>query len=340
MTTACATSDTERRRPRARGDARRVARAVAVALLLAAGAPARGGQATGPPANPAPGASAAPAAPLPAAAPAAGPLLTPAELRDQFDKCNKALGKAEKATDGHDPGRVALLLKTADDHIVSFEAGSGIEAFVGSLAAARTAAATGDFPAAGAALRRGRESLRSLADYTVARPAEVAYRAALAALDDRKPEDFEAALGRLEATVRAPYIADRLHDARAAIARGRSAMVRNDMKTGRKEVTAARAALGRVDYAGSLGQARHCLLLEADLLRQSSFITAREQAQQALRAVREARERAPDADVDVLDAAEAAATEVWRRLAKPEPGDPERLEAVADRIETLRDRLR
>src|SRR5262245_7969872 len=237
MITACATSVTEHRRLRrgrdaGRDAALRVARAAVVAGLLAATAPvvpAVGGQANGPAANLPPGATApaAPAAPAtPAPAPAAGPRMTPAELRDEFEKCDKALGKAEKATAGHDPGRVSLLLRTADDHIVSFESGAGIDAFVGALAAARRSAAAGDFPAAGSALRRGRESLRSLADYTVARPAEVAYRAALRALDDRKTEDFEAAVGRLEGAVRAPYIADRLHDARLAIARGRAAMVR------------------------------------------------------------------------------------------------------------------
>jgi predicted negative regulator of RcsB-dependent stress response len=312
------------------------------ALLVAgtAGGPAAEAPASPPKAPATPVAPASPATP-PAHAPAAasGPRLTPAELRDRFEKSSKALRKAEEATGGRDPGRVSLLLKQADELIATFEAGTGIDDFVGALAVARAAVGSGDFPAAGSALRRGRESLRSLADYTVARPAEVAYRSALAALDERNEHDFEAALLRLEAAVRAPYVADRLHEARAAIARGRGAMVRNDMKTGRREIGAARAALGRVDYAASLGQARHSLLLAADLLRQDAFLTAREQSRLALRAVRAARERAPEPDVETLATTEATATEVWRRLAKPEPGDPDRLEAAAEQIETLRQRL-
>jgi hypothetical protein len=341
MTTACATSATEpgpRRSPPARqARAGRVvdraagrigARAAIVALILAAGMPV----------FPAAGAT-APAGP-PAAPPAAGRRMSPADLRDQFEKCLKILRKAEDAVDGHDAGRVSLILQRADELIVEFDAGAGIDQFVGALSASRAAAAAGDFQAAGAALRHGREVLRSLADYTVARPTEVAYRSALAALDDRNPHDFEAAVGRLEATVQASYLADRLRDARAAIARGRAAMVRNDMKAGRKEVVAARVALGRMDYAASLGQARHGLLLAAELLRDGAFLTAREQARQGIRAIRAALGRAPEPDVETLDAAQVTASAVWRRLSRPDPGDPGRLEAAADQIEILRQRLR
>jgi hypothetical protein len=266
--------------------------------------------------------------------------MTPADLRDQFEKCLKTLRKAEDAADGRDAGRVSLILQRADELIVKFDAGAGIDEFVGVLSASRAAAIAGDFQAAGSTLRHGREILRSLADYTVARPTEVAYRSALAALEDRNPDDFEAAIGRLEATVQAPYLADRLRDARAAITRGRAAMVRNDMKTGRKEIVAARVALGRMGYAASLGQARHGLLVAAELLRDGAFLTAREQARQGIHAIRAALGRAPEPDVETLNIAESTANEVWRRLSKPDPGDPGRLEAAADQIETLRRRLR
>jgi hypothetical protein len=270
---------------------------------------------------------------------ATGARMTAADLHSQFDKCLKTLRKAEDAVDGRDAGRVSTLLRRADELIVEFDAGAGIDEFVGALAASRAAAIAGDFEAARAALRHGREILRGLADYTVARPTEVAYRSALAALDDRNPHDFAAAIDRLDATVQAPYLADRLRDARAAIARGRAAMVRNDMKTGRKEVVAARLALGRMEYAASLGQARHGLLVAAELLRDGSFLTAREQARQGIHAIRDALGRAPEPDVETLNAAEATVSEVWRRLSKPEPGDPGRFEAAADQIETLRRRL-
>jgi len=279
-------------------------------------------------------------APAPATTPvAAGRRMTAADLGNQFDKCLKTLRKAEDAVDGRDAGRVSLLLRRADELIVEFDAGAGIDEFVGAVVASRAAAAAGEFEAAGAALRHGREILRTLSDYTVARPTEVAYRSALAALDARNPHDFAAAIGRLEATVQAPYLADRLRDARAAIARGRAAMVRNDMKAGRREVVAARVALGRMDYAASLGQARHGLLVAAELLRDGSFLTAREQARQGIRAVRNALGRAPEPDVETLNTAEATANDVWRRLSRPDPGDPGRLEAAAEQIETLRQRL-
>jgi len=364
MTTACATSATEAgprrsspgRRPRPARVASRVAgraagrhgaRAVVVAAILAAGAaalPAAGAAATGAPAatGAAPTMQAAPTTPAapPAAPPAAGRRRTPADLRDLFEKCLKTLRKAEDAAAGRDAGRVSLLLRRTDDLVVEFDAGAGIDEFVGALAVARAAAAGGDFQAAGASLRQGREILRALADYTVVRPTEVAYRSALAALDDRNPHDFEAAIGRLEAAIQATFLADRLRDARAAIARGRAAMVRNDLKTGRKEIVAARVALGRMDYAASLGQARHGLMLAAELLRDGSFLTAREQARQGIRAIRAALGRAPEPDVETLEAAQAAANEAWGRLARPDPGDPGRLETAADQIETLRQRLR
>ncbi|HUD70839.1 MAG TPA: hypothetical protein VMQ62_02655 [Dongiaceae bacterium] len=280
-------------------------------------------------------------APAPASkAPPAARRLSAAELQKRFEKIQKGLDKAQDATDGTDAGRVSLLLQRADELIVEFQAGSGLDAAIAALAGSRTAAAHGDFGAARDGLRRGRENLRPLSDYSVARPLEIAYRSADQALEDQNPQEFAAAVDRLEATVLPGYLNARLADARAAVARGRQAMVRRDMKTGRKEVDAARVALGRLDYASALSQARYACIVGAELAQANAYLVAREQLQDGLRQMARALRRAPEADVEPLNQAQAAVTEVWRRLSKPQPGDSEMVSKAADGIETLRQRLR
>ncbi len=328
MTTGCATSATDAaapRRPRGRAPL-----AIAAALLAAATAYAADPPPAGKPAS----------APAPATkAPPHAERLTATALRDRFEKIQKGLDKAQDATDGTDAGRVSLLLQRADELILEFEAGSGLDVVIAALAASRTAATQGDFGAARADLRRGRESLRSLSDYSVARPLEIAYRSADQALEDQSPQEFAAAVDRLEATVLPRYLHDRLADARAAIARGRQAMVRRDMKTGRKEIDAARIAMGRLDYASALSQARYACIVGAELAQENAYLVAREQMQDGLRQMARALRRAPEADVEPLNEAQAAVAEVWRRLSKPQPGDPEKVAKAAGSIETLRQRL-
>jgi hypothetical protein len=311
------------RRRRARAPIAFAAACVAVAAAFAADPPPTGTPAPAP----------ATLAPPPAAR------LTATQLRDRFEKIQKGLDKAQDATGGTDAGRVSLLLQRADELILEFESGSGLDTVIAALAASRAAAAQGDYGAARADLRRGRESLRSLSDYSVARPLEVAYRSADQALEDQDPQAFAAAIDRLEATVLPRYLHDRLADARTAIARARQAMVRRDMKTGRKEVDAARIALGRLDYASALSQARYACIIGAELAQQNAFLVAREQVQDALRQMTRALRRAPAADVDPLNEAQAAVNEVWRRLSKPQPGDPDKVARAADTLETLRQRL-
>jgi hypothetical protein len=276
------------------------------------------------------------------APPSAPPVehLNATQLRDRFEKILKGLGKAQDATEGTDAGRVSLLLTRADELTVEFESGSGLDTVIAAFAAARAAADKGDYAAARAALRRGRESLRALSDYTVARPAEVAYRAADQSLDEENPHDFAASLDRLEATVLPGYLHNRLADARAAIARARAAMVRRDMKTGRREVDTARSMIGRLDYASALSQARYAFIIGAELVQANASLVARDQLQDGLRQIARALRRAPEADVEALNSTQVAVADVWRRISKPQPGDPETVAKAAETIETLRQRLR
>jgi hypothetical protein len=371
MTTACATSATEA--ARSGGPARLTGRsgaggraprptvtllgaigmtfiagmtwAAGMALAATTTPPAQGtptAPTTGAPAAPAPSApaSAKPSATVPAGAAKPSRLMTPADLRDRFEKCLKMLGKAEGALDGRDPGRVSLLLRRTDELILEWEAGSGLPEFLRVVAEAREAAAADDRAGAASSVRRAREVLRSLADYTVSRSAEVSFRASLAALEAGKADEFDKALSTFEATVHAPYLSDRVREGREAIARGRAAMVRKDMKNGRKEVEAASAAFGGLEYAASLSQARYGLMVAAELLREGSTLTAKEQTQNGLRALNRALERAPQTHVQGLDTARSEADVVWRRLSKPEAGDPDRLDGAAAQVETIRQELR
>ncbi|HKQ97552.1 MAG TPA: hypothetical protein VJV75_06740 [Candidatus Polarisedimenticolia bacterium] len=329
MTTGCATSGTETTPARHTSTPKSIGAAL---LLFAAFVTADALQESAFPAAAAP-------APVPPAAPT-GDLLNAADLRDRMEKTLKVLRKAQDATDGTDAGKVSFFLQRADELMIEFQAGSGLDTITGAFAAARAAASKGEFTAARADLFRGRKSLRSLSDYTVARPAEVAYRAADAALDGGNAQAFDAAVGRLEATVLPGYLKARVGDARAAIARGRSAMVRRDMKAGRKEVDSARLALGRLDYASALSQSRYALMIGGELLGEGAFLAAKDQVQDALRQVARAIRKAPEADVEALNAVDTDVKEIWRRVSKPQPDDAGRLAEAADQIETLRQKLR
>lgn len=333
MTTGCATSGTDA------APARRPApgpTATSAALLLFAAVGLGNAFAAAPAPTPAPATK--PAAAPPSAPP--GPRLTAADLRDRMEKTLKVLRKAQDATEGTDAGKVSFLLTRADELLVEFQSGSGLDTVTTSFTTARAAATKGDYGAARADLRRGRESLRSLSDYTVARPAEVAYRAADAALEAGNPQEFDAAVGRLEGTALPGYLKARLADARAAIARGRTAMVRRDMKSGRKEVDAARIALGRLEYASALSQSRYTFMIGAELLGENATLAAKDQVQDGLREVARALRKAPEGDQEILTSVETDVKEIWRRLSKPQPGDAERIARAADQIETLRQKLR
>jgi hypothetical protein len=314
-------------------------RALAALAAAAIAAAARGQT----PTVPGPAASSPPAS---AAAPAATGAVPPAkrlgppDLRDQLQKADKSLRKAESALGGHDAGRVSLILMRADEELGTFEDGSGLGAFVQETAAARQAATGNDMTAANRAVRRARAASASLTDYTVARPAEVAYRSALAAVGDRNAGEFLAALDGMEAAVRAPLLLDRLHAARAAITRARAAMVRNDFPGGRKEVAAARAALNALTYAGALSRSCYAFLAAGELLHDRAILTARDQLQKGLHDLATARELAPQPDLEDLNATHDEGLAIYKRMSHPVEGDPGALAAASARLETVRQRQR
>jgi hypothetical protein len=327
MTAACMSWATEMPEGARRGRPHGVAGvALCGAILLAAAGVLLAAPATTPPAPP-----------VPSAAPKR---LGPGDLRAQFEKAEKSLHKAGKALDGHDAGRVSLLLKRADDEIGRFEDGSGLAVYVASVKAARDAADRNDLAAAGDALKRAKAAVASLTDYTVPRAAEVAYRSAMGAVEEKNTDDFLASLGHMEGATRAPVLLARLGDARAALARARTMMVRNDFKGGRKEVAAAGAALDTIVYAGTLSRSSFGLLAGSELLGERSFLAARDQVQKGLKNLSRALEIAPQADREDLDWARGEAVTVWQRINHPEADDPGRLEAASQRLETVRQRLK
>ncbi|HYV86870.1 MAG TPA: hypothetical protein VFB49_13235 [Patescibacteria group bacterium] len=322
----------------------------ATALAAAARGAAPPGPATAPPAAAPPAATAPPGAAPPAATPAPPPgaaaaaapskRLGPPDLRDQFQNAEKALRKADAALGGHDAGRVSLLLQRADEEILKFEEGSGLADFVRETGAARQAAAADDLTTADRAVRRARAASASLGDYSVARSAEVSYRAALAAVGDRSTVEFLAALDAMEAAVRAPLLIDRLHAARAAITRARSAMVRNDFPAGRKEVAAARTGLDGVTYLGTLSRSCYAFLAASELLHDRATLTARDQIQKGLHDLATAKEIAPPTDLEDIAAVHDQVVGIYKRINHPVEGDPGALSAASSRLDAVRQRQR
>ncbi len=325
-TTGCMNSDTD---PRLRSAFLAV---VALGLLCAAVPPAAFAAAA--PASAAPAAKApATPAPTPGARPA-----TPAELRTALQRAMKSLAKAEDALHGKDPGEVGLLLLRADEYLDRFQSASGLEALAGALQAAHAAADGSDLTAAGAAVRRARDLMPTVAEYTVLRQGVEAGHAALRAAGALDRPDFLAALDRLEKATLVPVLLGRLREARDGISRGRLAMVRRDMEAGRVQVTAARRACEGLDYAGALSRASFALSVGSELLASNSVIASRDQVQKALRELRHASEVAHDPQRATLEQARAEAADVWKRSARARESTVEaaKLADIARRVETVR----
>jgi hypothetical protein len=278
--------------------------------------------------------AAAPQATVPL--PAAAPIATPTELRDQMDRIEKAERKAEEALHGRDLARASYLMQRADEEIVRFEAASRLTEYVAAIAEARRAAGPASLPAAETALRRARACLVPLADYTVSRSAEIAYRAALSAAEAGQAEAFLQALARMDEASLAGAAQAGFKASRDALQRGRLLIGRVDADGASREVAAAREALARLRYAGSLARSRSGLMMASELLRDAAVLAARDQAQRGLRDLQEALERAPDADRPVLTEAQEEARTVWRRMSRAEREDPERLSAASQRVEEIR----
>jgi hypothetical protein len=301
-----------RRRPFA-APAARTLRAVLLAVVLPALA----------------GAAAVPAPPSPPRADAAA-------LREALDRGEKMIDKAREALKGKDPGRVSALLLRADEQIALFQASSGLEDLVKDLEAARAAAGAGDGDAAEAALKRAREILFGLSDYVVARQAEESGRGALIAAQRGDAAGCLEALARFEDAILAPILLARVREARQAIARTRTDMVRRDMATGAKDAETARRSLDRLRYGGALSRALFGLRTGSELLQGGAGITARDQVQKALVALRTASTYAPDARRADLEKARAEAAEVWKHMTRTRDGDADRLAAVARTVEEIR----
>lgn len=326
MTPACMNSDT---------DSRRFPAAAAIVALVAASVAAG-------PAAPAAAAAAAPAATAPAAP--AVDLATPTQLRSTLERAGKALAKAEDALRGSDVGEVSLFLLRSDEYLEHFQAASGLEALVKALQEARAAAGGADAAAAdgpdlaeaAAAVRRARDLMPPVAEYTVLRQGAEAGHAALRAAGARDRPGFLAALDRLEAATLAPVLLARLREARDGISRGRLAMVRRDMKEGRAQVAAARRACDGLEYAGALSRASFALSVGSELLASDSVIAARDQIQKALRDLKRAAVSAPVGQQAALEQARAEAAEVWKRSARSSAAEAGKLADIARKVETVR----
>jgi len=314
------TSATEPRRRRA---APGTALAVLLAGLAAAAAPAA--------ATSAPAAASRPAAERPPAE-----RLTPAELRSSLEKADKFLRQAERSVRGTDPGKVSLLLARADEELTRFQEGSGLLALQRAFEEARRAARASDMTAAGAAVRRARDLMGSVSEFTVLRQTEEASRAAQHAADSMDGPELLEALERFEAAVLAPVLLARLREAREAIGRARQAMVRRNMQDGRAQIAAARRALDGLGYAGALSRASFSLTIGAELLASSSVIAGRDQVLKASRELRRAAEVAPDETRAALEQARLEAGAIWKRSGHASREAGAQLADLAKKVEAIR----
>jgi hypothetical protein len=260
----------------------------------------------------------------------------PRELRDSLEKAEKYLGKAERALSRRNPGRVSTLLRGADEALSRLERQSGLEPLVEVLTAARTAATARDLEAADAAMRRARALMPALADYTVTRQAEIAFRAARSAVAAADRDRHIEAIGQMESAILAPTLLAHLRSAREAISRGRAAMVRRDVSIGKEELAAARRSLGALRYAGALSRALFALRMGSELLADGVGVATREHVRKGLREMRAAIELAPKERLDDLKSARDELEAVWGRMSRPKPEDAEKLDAIARAVESAR----
>ncbi len=266
--------------------------------------------------------------------------MSPADLERHLEKADNALGRAEGAAKGRDPGRVSLLLKRIDDELGIFEVNARLAPLAGAIDGARTAARRDDLPAAQALLQRARSLYPPLADYAVLQQTEEASRAALRAAEGGDGVECLAAIDRFEASLRPALLLKRVAEARQAIARTRLAMVRNDMKTGAAELRAARQAIDGLRYAGALSRVQYALRVGVDLLEQQARLAARDQVRKALRSLRVAADLgAHGSDASDLAAARDTVTEVWRRMMRAQDDAAHRLLEAAKTVEAIRRRL-
>jgi hypothetical protein len=261
---------------------------------------------------------------------------TPGDLRSILDKTDKAIGQAERAVEGKDPGKVSLILIRTDELLASFLSAAELEALVKAFDEAHAAAGASDMPAAAAAVRRASGLMTPLTDFVVLRQAAEASRAALRAAETRDSAAFLADLDRFDASILAPALLARVRDGRAAVARARQAMVRNNMQDGRARIAEIRRACNGILYAGALSRACFSLTIGSEILASGSLITARDQMQKGIRDLKLAVGVAPDDTRAVLEDALEQTLEIWRRSGHTLPVDADRLADIARIIDGVR----
>ena len=270
------------------------------------------------------------------ALPAAAAPATPAELRSTLDKIDKTLSQAERAVGKKDPGKVSYILIHADELLGSFVAGSGLESMVRAIDAGHAAALASDMTAAAAAARRASGLMSPVTDFVVLRQAAESSRQAVTAAEAHDTAGYTAALDRFDASVLAPVLLARLGETRAAVARARQAMVRNNMPDGKARIAEARRAFNGLIHAGALSRACYALSIGAEILQGGSILTARDQLEKAMRDLKLAAETGPDDSRTVLEQVRAETSEIWKRSGRAAPGDAGRLAAIAHDVDTLR----
>jgi len=258
------------------------------------------------------------------------------DLDRLLEKAHQAIDRAADAARGRDPGKVSLLLIKADGQVGKFEKASGIGALAAALDGAGAAATRQEFAGAAAEIRRARDQISLISDYVVTRRAEEAGRAALEAADAGDRAAFETAVGGLRSALRADVLLARLRDARAAIARGRAAMVRGDMTAGRTAIDEADAALGGLQYAAGLSRATYNLAVGADLLQETALLGARDLVRRAARDLRLAVELAPPAQRQAVEEVYRTADDLWKRMHRPDDVSPATLREAAASVEAIR----
>lgn len=261
---------------------------------------------------------------------------TPAGLRSILEKADNALGQAERAVQGKDPGKVSLLLQRADELLASFQESSGLERLVKALDDGRAAARGSDMVAAGEAVRRASGLMSAVTDYVVLRQAAETSRSALRAADAQDGPAFLQALDRFDSSILAPVLLARLREAREAIARARQAMVRNNMQDGRARIAEARRAMNGLAYAGAVSRASYSLAIGAELLESDSVIAARDQLQKALRDLKTAAAVGPDESRPALEEMRAQTAEIWKRSGRANQTDAGHLVDLARRVDAIR----
>lgn len=260
----------------------------------------------------------------------------PSELRKVLQKVEKRLLRIEDALQDGDSGRASTLLRLADEELVRFLDGTGLESLLAMLARARQAVGEPEMRGAQEALRAIRAGLNPLSDYVVRRDAEVAYLAASRAVATTDLDAYAEALRQLDTAILAPLLMGRIKEARDAFAGGRAAMVGRNMEAGRSELEAARAAIEGLRLAAALSQAVFGMEIAAEFIAEGHGMAARDQLRGGARALREAVAVAPqELQADLRQADE----DVWGildRLAKPLPEDPGTLIGALETVEALR----